>query len=149
MFLRHSDILESPGKEQSIMSYFIVITFPVSEGEHVMFRPVLTPGLAAAERNSCLTWDAFCGGCLSRHSLRQLLCCFLHPEQFLGGAGESQQLPQIPHLAWGFPGWQAAPGLCESMGSQGTAGSSQAEPPDMRGWSGAWQQSPGLCVTHG
>lgn len=58
------------------MSYFIVMTFPVSEGEQVMFQPVLTPGLAAAERNSCLIWDAFCGGCLSRHSLRQL---FLAP----------------------------------------------------------------------
>lgn len=122
------------------MGYFIVMTFPVSEGEHVLFQPVLTPGLAAAERNSCLTWDAFCAGYLSRHFLRQLLCCFLHPEQFLGGAGESQQLPQTPYLVWGPPGSQGVPrtynGLCESMGSQGIASSSQAEPPDGRGWSG-------------
>lgn len=45
--------------------------------------------------------------------------CFLHPEQFLGGAGESQQLPQTPHLVWGPSGSQGLPGLCESLGSQG------------------------------
>ena len=69
MFLRHSEVLESPGEEQRsvLLSYLIVMIFPVSEGEHVMFQPVLTPGLAAAVRNSCLTRDAFCCGCLSRH----------------------------------------------------------------------------------
>lgn len=67
MFSRHSEALESPGEEQRsvLLSYFIVMIFPVSEGEQVMFQPVLTPQLAVALKNSCPGRDAFCCGCLS------------------------------------------------------------------------------------
>lgn len=75
VFLRHSEILESAGEEQRsvLLSYCLVMIFPVGEGEHVEFQPVLTPRLAVAGRNSCPTHNAV--GVSPDVSLRQLLHC--------------------------------------------------------------------------
>lgn len=77
MFLRHSELLESPGEEQRnvLLSYCVVMIFPVGEGERVEFQPVLTPGLAVAVRNSCPTHDAF----LLWVSIQAALALFVAP----------------------------------------------------------------------
>lgn len=62
-----------------VLSYFIVMVFPVGEGEQVVFQPVLTPKLGAAVRNSCLACDAFCCGCLSRRVPQGALALVIAP----------------------------------------------------------------------
>lgn len=53
--------------------------FLVSEGEQVMFQPVLTPRLAAVVRDSCLVHDAFCCGFLFRQVPQAALAVLIAP----------------------------------------------------------------------
>ena len=135
MFLWQGEVLESPGEEQRsvLLNYFIVMIFPVSEGEQVVFQPVLTPRLAAAVRNSCPARDAFCCGCLSRHVPQAALALLI---ALVAVSRRRWGIITAPrdqsHLVWCAPFSEGLSGLCVCLVSQATAGPSQAELPDVR-----------------